>query len=127
VLALGLSNIAQQNIQTRISIGLRRELLRRSQKSDRRMSCDSLRRYRRGAGGHELRRAGPGLVAIIPVVDNGRGLGFGGPIRKWLGMVQVPPETRALARLLAQYRQPNNARGIFELVITAVPFLSSGL
>jgi acyl-lipid omega-6 desaturase (Delta-12 desaturase) len=37
-------------------------------------------------------------------------------------MVQDPPETRALAQLLARYRQPNNARGIFELVITAVPY-----
>ena len=37
-------------------------------------------------------------------------------------MVQGPPETRALAQLLARYRQPNNARGIFELMITAVPF-----
>ena len=57
---------------------------------------------------------------IIPVVNNGRGLG--GPIRKQLDMVQRPPETRALAQLLVQYRQPNNARGIFELMITAVPF-----
>ncbi|MFK4384565.1 hypothetical protein ACVWYQ_007166 [Bradyrhizobium sp. USDA 3397] len=38
-------------------------------------------------------------------------------------MVQGPSETRALAQLLAHYRQPNNARGIFELLITAVPFL----
>lgn len=37
-------------------------------------------------------------------------------------MVQHPPETRALAALLARYRQPDDARGIFELVITAVPF-----
>jgi acyl-lipid omega-6 desaturase (Delta-12 desaturase) len=35
----------------------------------------------------------------------------------------VPPETRALAHLLARYREPNNARGVFELAITAVPFL----
>jgi omega-6 fatty acid desaturase (delta-12 desaturase) len=33
------------------------------------------------------------------------------------------PETRALTDLLARYREPNNARGWFELVITAVPFL----
>jgi omega-6 fatty acid desaturase (delta-12 desaturase) len=39
-----------------------------------------------------------------------------------LDMVQGPPETRALAQLLARYRQPNNARGIFELMSTAVPF-----
>ena len=38
-------------------------------------------------------------------------------------MVQSPPETRALAQLLAGYRQPDDARGIFELVITAVPLL----
>src|SRR5271165_6101992 len=38
-------------------------------------------------------------------------------------MVQSPPETRALAQLLARYREPDSARGVFELVITAVPFL----
>ena len=38
-------------------------------------------------------------------------------------MVQSPTETRALAQLLAGYREPDSARGIFELVITAVPFL----
>ena len=38
-------------------------------------------------------------------------------------MVQSPPEARALAQLLAGYREPDSARGIFELVITAVPFL----
>ena len=38
-------------------------------------------------------------------------------------MVQSPPETRALARLLARYRKPDSARGVFELMITAVPFL----
>jgi acyl-lipid omega-6 desaturase (Delta-12 desaturase) len=38
-------------------------------------------------------------------------------------MVQNPPEIRALAQLLAGYREPNNARGLFELVITAVPFV----
>ena len=37
-------------------------------------------------------------------------------------MVQGPPEARALAQLLARYRQPNDARGIFELMSTAVPF-----
>jgi len=46
-------------------------------------------------------------------------------------MVQSPPETRAFAQLLARYREPGSARGVFELVITAVPFLvrssSSGL
>jgi acyl-lipid omega-6 desaturase (Delta-12 desaturase) len=39
-----------------------------------------------------------------------------------LDMVQGPPETRALAQLLARYREPNSARSIFELMITAVPF-----
>jgi fatty acid desaturase len=38
-------------------------------------------------------------------------------------MVQSPPETRALAQLLARYREPDSAGGVFELVITAVPFL----
>jgi acyl-lipid omega-6 desaturase (Delta-12 desaturase) len=38
-------------------------------------------------------------------------------------MVQSPRETRALTRLLARYREPDSARGVFELVITAVPFL----
>ena len=38
-------------------------------------------------------------------------------------MVQDPPETRALAQLLAGYREPDSARGIFELAITAVPLL----
>jgi hypothetical protein len=78
------------------------------------MSCDRLHRYRRSVGCHGLHSAGPELVVIIPVVDNGRGLGFGGPIRKQLEMVQDPPETRALAQRLTRYRQPNNARGIFE-------------
>ena len=39
-------------------------------------------------------------------------------------MVQSPPETRALAQLLVRYREPNTARGVFELVITAVPFIA---
>ncbi len=40
-----------------------------------------------------------------------------------LDMVQSPPEIRSLAQLLARYREPDSARGVFELVITAVPFL----
>ena len=32
-------------------------------------------------------------------------------------------ETRALTRLLANYREPDSARGVLELVVTAVPFL----
>jgi omega-6 fatty acid desaturase (delta-12 desaturase) len=59
---------------------------------------------------------------IIPVVDNVAALALAGPLRKQLEMVQHPPETRALAAPLARYRQPDDARGIFELVITAVPF-----
>jgi omega-6 fatty acid desaturase (delta-12 desaturase) len=39
-------------------------------------------------------------------------------------MVRSPPESRSLARLLARYREPNSARSVFELVITAVPFLA---
>jgi acyl-lipid omega-6 desaturase (Delta-12 desaturase) len=39
-----------------------------------------------------------------------------------LDMVQSPPETRALVRLLARYREPDSARAVFELIITAVPF-----
>ena len=38
-------------------------------------------------------------------------------------MVQSSPETRALTHMLARYRQPSSARGLFELVITGVPFL----
>jgi acyl-lipid omega-6 desaturase (Delta-12 desaturase) len=38
-------------------------------------------------------------------------------------MAQSSPEARALAHLLARYREPNSARGVFELVITAVPLL----
>jgi omega-6 fatty acid desaturase (delta-12 desaturase) len=38
-------------------------------------------------------------------------------------MSQRLPEIRALPRLLARYREPDSARGVFELVITAVPFL----
>ena len=38
-------------------------------------------------------------------------------------MVQSPPETRALTQLLALYREPDSARGVFELVITAVSFV----
>jgi hypothetical protein len=33
------------------------------------------------------------------------------------------PDTRALWRLLDNYREPNSLRSIFELVITAVPFV----
>ena len=40
-----------------------------------------------------------------------------------LEVVQNPPEIRALAQLLSRYREPDSARGIFELAITAVPFL----
>jgi len=38
-------------------------------------------------------------------------------------MSQGLPEIRALPRLLARYREPDNGRAVFELVITAVPFL----
>jgi omega-6 fatty acid desaturase (delta-12 desaturase) len=38
-------------------------------------------------------------------------------------MSQGLAEIRALPRLLARYREPDSARGAFELVITAVPFL----
>jgi omega-6 fatty acid desaturase (delta-12 desaturase) len=38
-------------------------------------------------------------------------------------MAQSPPETRALAQLLARYRRPDSARSVFELVVTAVPFV----
>src|SRR5438876_10193292 len=38
-------------------------------------------------------------------------------------MVLSPPEIRALAHLLARYREPNSARGVFELGITVVPFV----
>jgi len=41
-----------------------------------------------------------------------------------LDMVQSPPEARALARLLDRYREPNSVRSVFELAITAVPFLA---
>ena len=39
-------------------------------------------------------------------------------------MIESPLEARALVRLLARYREPNSARGAFELVVTAVPFLA---
>jgi acyl-lipid omega-6 desaturase (Delta-12 desaturase) len=38
-------------------------------------------------------------------------------------MVQSRPEARALAHVLARYREPDDARGVFELMITAVPFV----
>lgn len=38
-------------------------------------------------------------------------------------MVQGHPEARALAHALARYREPDTARGVFELMITAVPFV----
>lgn len=41
-----------------------------------------------------------------------------------LDVAPGPPETRALAHLLAHYREPNTARGVFELIITAVPFIA---
>jgi omega-6 fatty acid desaturase (delta-12 desaturase) len=37
-------------------------------------------------------------------------------------MVESQPEIRALVQLLARYRQPDSARGVFELTITAIPF-----
>lgn len=40
-----------------------------------------------------------------------------------LDMVSLP-ETRALAPLLDPYREPDSARGVFELMITAVPFMT---
>jgi acyl-lipid omega-6 desaturase (Delta-12 desaturase) len=39
-------------------------------------------------------------------------------------MVHSPSEIRALAQLLAQYREPDGARGVFELVVTTLPFLA---
>ena len=36
-------------------------------------------------------------------------------------MTQEMPEIRASAQLLARYREPDSARGVLELVITAVP------
>ena len=38
-------------------------------------------------------------------------------------MVQGRPEARALAHVLARYREPDSVRGAFELMITAVPFV----
>ena len=38
-------------------------------------------------------------------------------------MVLSSPDARALTHLLARYSEPNNARGVFELVITVVPFI----
>jgi omega-6 fatty acid desaturase (delta-12 desaturase) len=38
-------------------------------------------------------------------------------------MVQSRPEARALAHVLARYREPDSVRGAFELMITAVPFV----
>jgi omega-6 fatty acid desaturase (delta-12 desaturase) len=46
---------------------------------------------------------------------------YGGRNRE---MALSSPETRALTDLLANYRNPNSARGLFELVITAIPFLA---
>ena len=37
-------------------------------------------------------------------------------------MFESRPEARVLAQQLARYREPNNARGVFELTITAGPF-----
>src|SRR6185437_1696469 len=37
------------------------------------------------------------------------------------GMFESRPEARVLAQQLARYREPNNARGVFELTITAWP------
>jgi omega-6 fatty acid desaturase (delta-12 desaturase) len=37
--------------------------------------------------------------------------------------VHTTPDPRALAHMLARYREPNCARGVLELVITAVPFV----
>jgi acyl-lipid omega-6 desaturase (Delta-12 desaturase) len=38
-------------------------------------------------------------------------------------VVQSRPEARALAHVLARYREPDSARAAFELMITAVPFV----
>lgn len=48
---------------------------------------------------------------------------LGGHVRKQTDMSQRLAEIRALPQLLARYREPDSARGAFELVITAVPFL----
>jgi hypothetical protein len=37
--------------------------------------------------------------------------------------VHTTPDFCALAHILARYREPNCARGVLELVITAVPFV----
>jgi len=37
--------------------------------------------------------------------------------------VHATPDSRALARILARYREPNCARGVLEIAITAVPFV----
>src|ERR1700739_1471544 len=37
-------------------------------------------------------------------------------------MLESRPEARVLAQQLARYREPNNARGMFELTVTAGPF-----
>jgi omega-6 fatty acid desaturase (delta-12 desaturase) len=37
--------------------------------------------------------------------------------------VHTPPDSRALAQMLARYRQPDGARAVLELVITLVPFV----
>ena len=41
-----------------------------------------------------------------------------------LDRFRSPPESRALAQLLARYREPSSARGAFELAITAAPLLA---
>nr|WP_249130526.1 fatty acid desaturase [Bradyrhizobium diazoefficiens] len=38
-------------------------------------------------------------------------------------MTDKTPDIRALAQLLARYREPDSARGVLELALTAVPFL----
>src|SRR5882757_4826356 len=47
----------------------------------------------------------------------------GRPFESSPDMVQSRPEARALAHVLARYREPDTARGVFELTITAVPFV----
>src|SRR5581483_3174105 len=60
---------------------------------------------------------------LQPLQTHRCGRALDADVRSSLEMVQRRPETRALAQFLARYREPDSVRAVFELVITAVPFL----
>ena len=62
-------------------------------------------------------------MELLPEGSVGRPCSLNGHVREQSRYGSKPTGNRAFAQLLARYREPGSARGVFELVITAVPFL----